>query len=400
MYQYMREPEISQAALKTALRNLRYSPTPTRSRNPLEHLLLVELIIRSPGIPLSECNRTYALQHVLIDLITAAYTEQRRRLSLPIPDPKATKATVHDYINVDLNGFQVELIAWSWLYHLYGRYDLELNAADFWQQGAFEERTRRRYQNHALGRLTEQLHNHEWEARKYYRKRHLHLKLPTMSQPVIGRDDILGDLQQSVDTIFPVIYQVSGEEGIGKTTLIRELLRRQIKTETLDDLFWFSQPESVEYIQQELLAGFEVTSLEAANSIAADYRIALILDGIETLESDRAGLNNLLYRLPHLMIYMTHRHQIFLPAPVHHVALKGLKPADAQKLMHYLKMTHRGYDFIPDEVEMILESSKGNPGRMKVELQNLVELEKVFCGRHAGSSHTECISNNSCSRNG
>jgi hypothetical protein len=375
LYQYSREPQITPAAVKTALQALRYHPNTNRSY-PLENLLLVELLLRSPDMPAHSHNRRLALQHILIERIMTVYGNCRSQLEMPIPNPEASKNTILSDVKADLMTGHIELIGWSWLYHLYGRYELELEAREFWKQGAFEERTRRRYQNHALRRLAEQLHDREWEARKHYRKRHLHLKLPTMSQPVIGRDDILADLEHSLDVIFPVIWQITGEDGIGKTALIRELLRRQIKTETLDDLFWFSRPESVKSVEQALLAEFNVPSLQAINSIAADYRIVLVLDGVESLEYDLVGLNYVLAALPHLMIYLTNRRRFSLPELIHHVTLKGLKPADAQKLMDYLKMTQRGYDFNSEEVEMILGGSEGNPGRMKAELQSLIEIEK------------------------
>ena len=180
------EAIISEANVRAALDSMIYS-TVARQTSPLERLWLVEAFLSAPEQPASPHNHRYALQTILVDLITAELTRHRAVVGLPALVADAPLPTVIEQIARDAGDGNIERIGWSWLYHRYVRVDLNLSARDFCKYAHLDARTRQRYQNHAIRRLTERLIEAEREARRRLHKRRLYAALSILDPRALVR---------------------------------------------------------------------------------------------------------------------------------------------------------------------------------------------------------------------
>jgi hypothetical protein len=136
-----------------------------RHRAPLETLALVEQVLADPMFPPCDYGRTIALGLVLNTLITKALARHRDAMLLPRRVPETSRHDALRSIAADVQTGNRELIGWSWLYYHYVRVDLYTERFPFLQVYAVDERTLRRYEMLALGRLTALLILREWDAR-------------------------------------------------------------------------------------------------------------------------------------------------------------------------------------------------------------------------------------------
>ena len=136
-----------------------------RHHEPLETLALVEQVLADPTFPPCDYGRTIALGLVLNTLITKALARHRDAMLLPRRMPETSRHEALRSIAADVQTGNRELIGWSWLYYHYVRVDLSIERFPFLQVYAVDERTLRRYELLALGRLTELLILREWDAR-------------------------------------------------------------------------------------------------------------------------------------------------------------------------------------------------------------------------------------------
>jgi hypothetical protein len=365
----VQETEISQATVKAALNALLYTTT-VCAPNPLLHLLLVDNLLRTPDTPPSPHNRELGLQTLLISSITTSYLKHRARLELSIPQESDGQNAVYEHIKQDIQTNNIELISWSWLYHRYVRVDINLTSQRFCQLGALDERTQRRYQNHAIRRLTEYLHTLEWEARKTYRQHRLYKTLPVLPQRLFGREHFLAHLEEL--QAFPGCIQITGDEGIGKTALIGEFLKRQIKADKVDDIVWLSKPTTVALIQAAICACAKTSSLAETDEYATHYKTILVLDNIEALEDGAQNLDELLAALHHVYIYIVNRRYCRLSQTTAHIILHELDREATCSAIRHLQTGHAACELRDSEIEMLWQSIGGNPLQIQRELSSLI----------------------------
>ena len=362
------EAIISEANVRAALDSMIYS-TVARRTSPLDQLWLVAAFLSAPEQPASPHNQRYALQTILVDLITAELTRHRAVVGLPTLVPDAPLETVIEQIARDAGDGNIERIGWSWLYHRYVRVDLNLSARDFCKYAHLDARTRQRYQNHAIRRLTERLIETEREARHRLHKRRLYAALPS-SIPVrsFGREQALRDLNRQCRTAQ--IVQISGAEGIGKTALVQEYLRGLIDAGELADIIWIDRPAGVQAIR-ERLAEVPPNSFGTARDYFAEYPTAVIIDDLTALIGDQAALDALLRELAGAQVYLIHDQP--LPQVVAQVALTPLSLAETTGLIRHLKaMQVQTTALSGSEIAAIWTASGGIPGVIRSELQHLI----------------------------
>ena len=160
---------ITYETVKTALDALVYT-SQKRSPSLLEDLLLVSIVLMSWKWPRAIYIRTYALHYLLTSFIEQEYFRHRRihgcskvKYDIPINRIRAC-------ITQDARTRNKELISWGWLYYYFVRVEYGLSALDFCQLTCIDERTLRRYQAHAIHRLTFYLLKKELTAQEYLKK--------------------------------------------------------------------------------------------------------------------------------------------------------------------------------------------------------------------------------------
>lgn len=156
---------ISQKTVKAALDSLLYCSQP-RASIPLEQSLPVDQFMADKRIPLSDDHRTYALNSLLVLLITDELLRYRRALEIPSREDERTLSEVKEAISLDAKMESPQLMWWSWLYYHFVRVEFNISLAEFIRIACIEERTVRRYQERGIRRLTQLLIDKEQAIRQ------------------------------------------------------------------------------------------------------------------------------------------------------------------------------------------------------------------------------------------
>lgn len=354
-------PFIDQKMVHIALDALLYTTSVTP--NPLESLLLVDELLTDPDFPLTSHARAVALNQILATIISEELNEQHRikKLSSLKDHPSvedALTALTHAARTDD-----PELISWNLLYYRYIQADLNLGQKNILEAIPVDERTLRRYQNHAVRRLTERLIHLEALARARQRKRRLLASLPsTTTLPLIGRQEVLARVRQLNEHGLPQHFWVSGAPGIGKTAFVQEIIHRQIEEEQIDQLIWLHQPVSadfVRYILSETLV--PDNSRISVRECLLLYRVSVVMDGIEILQSDLAALESLLEYLTPAQVFMTSLRYVPLRRPVSHITLGELTFPEVFELTQAAVKYDSRLNWSEDEAAVVWDKVGGNP---------------------------------------
>ena len=365
------EPIISEANVCAALDGMIYS-TAAKETSELERLWLVEVFLAAPEQPASPHNHRYALQTMLIDLITAELTRHRATVGFPTPIADEPLETVIERIGDDAGDSNIERIGWSWLYYRYVRVDLNLTVRDFCLYAHLDARTRQRYQKHAIRRLTERLIEAERDARRRLHKRRLYAALQSLIPvQLFGREQATRELNRLHRTEF--VVQISGEVGIGKTTFVREHLRDLIDADKVAEIIWIDHPADFQTIRNRIAATLPVTVPAAARGYFAQYPTAIVIDDLTALSSDQAALSALLTELTGASVYLIHNEP--LPSVTRQVILMPLSLAATMQLIRHLEATqfHTFGTMVlsEDEIGVIWKESSGIPGAILLEMRQL-----------------------------
>jgi hypothetical protein len=361
------DPIITQQTVRDALESLLYN-LKSKSPTPLTRLALVSQYITDANLPAMNHPEEYALQNVLVELIANAYTRRRTSLGLNNPDAHHTLSKALEAIHQDAQTGNHELLGWCWLYHHYVRFDLCLPAALFCQVACIDERTLRRYQSHALRRLTELLIREEQKARQTQRSQRLLSSLPSQVKTrLFGRLSCLFDLQQALEENPRQHLLITGEEGIGKTTFVQEVVRWQIETGKLIHLIWLEQPLSVFQVWREIEQRLSPAPLSLKEYLFV-HPTALVLDEIGFLLEDDEKFETLLLDLNAATVYIVHPEYVPLPRLDLHIPLSPLNRNDAFAYIRLLVNTHYREDspFVTEEeLEAVWQHAGGHPASIQ-----------------------------------
>lgn len=364
-------PFISQENVRAALDVLLYNST-EKTTNPLNSLILVDEFLANPDLPALQDAREYALAHILADLIIQGLGELRQTIGFHALSVDSPLSTATSELVKDAQTGSSELIGWDWLYYHYIRFDLNLSAEKFSQAVHVDERTLRRYQHHALKRLTSLLADAEWRARAAQRKRRLLSALPHGSQPVLyGRDELLASMEKSVSDNFPQVFYLTGAAGVGKSALTEAFLRRLVQAGLLDVIIWLERPDSTGFAREKLV---ERLLPEAGHISLREYlfiyRSAIVVDDIARLQHTPEQLQQLLIELSPALVMLTS--QRFVPSPgTTHIDIPELNQTDAERLITHYLQAGQGAGLTDRPTRMIWQQSGGNPLAIQLIAQNL-----------------------------
>ncbi|HVU11780.1 MAG TPA: AAA family ATPase, partial [Phototrophicaceae bacterium] len=227
-----------------------------------------------------------------------------------------------------------------------------------------------RYTDDATARLTRRLIRAEQMARQEQRARHLISMLP-FSVPIrlIGRDEILASIEALLPTLSPCHLLITGVPGVGKTTFVQELLRRQIIAGYFDHLLWIDMPRSVTSIRQQIT---EALLHEGGTVNLRDYlliyRVAVVVDGLDAL--DPTDLASLLRDVSAAVVYLINHDNIPVEGVEAHFPLPELDRQAATELVNgMLRLQHNPkIERIQwgDIAQVLYEHVGGNPLALKL----------------------------------
>ena len=156
---------INEEEVIKSLNSLIYSAV-KRFNTALDGLFLIDKFLNSikwEGQEI-ERGRRYGLQCVLIQVISRRFTDVAVLFGLEIDDEETYEQAIKSIAGYG-KLYNPELIGWAWLYYRFVRVDLCISAVDFSEACCINERTLRRYQTHAISRLTDLLIEQESQAR-------------------------------------------------------------------------------------------------------------------------------------------------------------------------------------------------------------------------------------------
>ncbi|NWF69686.1 MAG: hypothetical protein HXY40_11430 [Chloroflexi bacterium] len=353
-------PFISSESVRAVLEALLYSAG-KQTRSPLESLLIVDEHLLKTVLPDVEQRRMHALKDLIVEIIRAQVAEHRRAVGLAAPMLSETYAEAATALKHVVSTDNIELLGWNYLYYRYVRIDLAFSAKFFSDIFAMTDRNLRRYQQHALGRLVEQIAQREGKARQEQRKRSLYMALPWAQRvPLFGRALALKQGQRSSGPVY-----VSGVLGVGKTAFVQELVRNWIDAAEISAVIWIDRPISIPYIRHRLAENLsqEGSTLTLRETLQLTPT-AVILDDIHALLSDSAGLDKVLDDLSAARVCITNQEYVPLSRAATHIALTPLNPAETSEFVQTLISDNAP---IP---EQIWERSAGNPLLIRLIAQN------------------------------
>lgn len=360
-------PFISQENVRAALERLVYTSS-EKGDHPLLFLLLIDQFLTNPNLPPLQDAREFALRHILTTLITEEFLNLR---AVGEEMPNMLDTPLDEVLAAEVQTQSPELIGWGWLYYRYIRVDLDVSPESFSRVSHVDERTLRRYQQHAIKRLTDRLTYMEWQARIEQRKLRLYRELPNgVGRSIIGRGDILEHLEGLVKERFPQKFFLTAAAGVGKTFLAEAFLMRLIDNNAVDQIVWIQRPDSAEFVRQILSERLlsETREISLIEHLLL-YRVVVILDEVSPLLKKSDGFASLLAELSSALVLLIG--QYFSPLPdVVHLTLPELTQQDAEIFFQSLLKKSAYTDERTPEFQIAWQQVGGNPLALQLILQN------------------------------
>lgn len=364
-------PQLSIKSVQVALKSLLYKTSKTE--RPLGDLLLIDRILTTPEFPSTAYDYQFAMWELLTTTITKIYHHHRQVHQLDIPSADCHIDSVVMVIRQEAQIHSQELWAWSWLYHRYVRYELGINKPQFAEIMRVDKRTSHRHSKHGVRRLTERLIYEERKLRREYRQNWLYTCLPFPISPLLfGRDALLDQMSQLASSTSGKHLQITGSQGIGKTSLVHKFLLQWVDQQKLDDLVWVNASRSIAEIRTTIKSAFlgdsEFTTLAG---YFRRYRVAIVIDDADRVY--QSALDDLLAELGGALVIVIGREYRNYTYMQRNIQVTELKAEDAKTYIRYLGGKYsRGADYTltNDEVEQIYTGAGGHPAKIRATLDH------------------------------
>jgi tetratricopeptide (TPR) repeat protein len=238
---FSKRPIIHDKAIQQALEAMRAGRK--LHAHPLEICLIITSRLASPHAIGGEAAAQVAIFDCLGEIITGRLAELRQVYQLPPP----AQACADSDLAADFSRNNRELESWSLLYYRYVCVDRDLSMQEIGSLTGRDQRLLRHRQVRAISRLTVILVAREQAARQQETIHRLRLALPGTRPPhLIGIESLLETALHFLTEGDPPRHLVfHGPEGIGKSVLAEVVAHRMVDDEQLEDLLWFTVPESV-----------------------------------------------------------------------------------------------------------------------------------------------------------
>lgn len=354
------QPFISEKVVRAALDSLLYSAR-VPQQNPLEALLMIDDLLMRSALPDSDRTRLMALHEVLVEIIMQQYDKHCRSADLLPLSPEAIRSGALSHLPLLAKTGSAELLGWGVLYLRYACTHLNFMPADLSAALHVDVRTVQRYEAHGVRRLTELLIRREADIRHQLRERRLISALPTTT-PVhlFGRADAMMAADAMLQAEGVHRLYVSGAGGVGKTVFVQEWLRRLIIDGQLDRLIWLDQPSSIQIVRDQLGEWLPLQSDLSLRDFVAVNRVALVLDGIQSLLSDPSSLCSLLVDIDAALVCLIDPVYVALPVSHLHLPLSDLTETATEQLIQ-ATLAPQDAPLAADFYPVVRERVGGNP---------------------------------------
>ena len=222
----------------------------------------------------------YQIFSYLVRTITAALKRQREGCYLSAAPKMHKSAPEHNLIE-DFRLENRELEAWSILYHRFVRVEMDLTFEKIANLVGMPLRTLQRRQQLGLRRLLSILVQREIQTLESKRLSILRSSLPLSVAPTLyGRDEVLAWATDYLLNAIPAFLCLSGEPGVGKTTLALCIAHRLIQCKFLDDIVWINNlaprfDELVHSLVAKLGLSWDLSQVQA---YLTEHKVLIVLD--------------------------------------------------------------------------------------------------------------------------
>jgi DNA replication protein DnaC len=276
------QPAISHEAVRRALTDLSRDRAPRSS--PLVELCAVTREIRRQGMTDSAPARMFIVCRILTRLAEERLGELR---SVAGVRPMGGSHTVA----ADFTADHPELEAWSAIYHVYMRPDLNISLRRLTQVlGDRHRRTVQRRLRRGVLALTRSLFEAEAAARAAEREELTLAAIPRVPREATAEVPVARAAAATLAEMPGSMLVISGAPGSGKTTLAALIAREASRSHGLP-VTWLDEPDRAHLME----LGLDGSATRSGRSRAApcEYDSLVVLDGIDDLATVRqieAGL--------------------------------------------------------------------------------------------------------------
>jgi tetratricopeptide (TPR) repeat protein len=365
MILFSKRPIIHEKAIQQALEAMRAGRR--LHAHPLQISLIIASRLASPHAVGGEAAAQVAIFDYLREIITGRLAELRQVYQLPPP----AQACADSDLAADFSQNNRELESWSLLYHRYVCVDRDLSMQQIGSVTGRDQRLLRHRQARAISRLTEISVAREQAARQQETIHRLRLALPGTHPPnLVGIESLLETALHFLTEGDPPRHLVfHGPEGIGKSALAEVAAHRMVDDEQLEDLLWFTVPESVPSpaaLVHGLVEGLGLPASGGTNPTWAlrayllTHPTLVVLDQADALLTDAAYAGFLLETLDSANVILTSRVAPSSDLWCYLISLPGL---NREQAFEFLRTVARQRNRRDDEqrLQAIWAAVGGNP---------------------------------------
>ena len=273
---------INTDSIRAVLNSLHSGSVDEELLRPLQNLFVVNQAALSANYPSSEHQKLFIIQDIVIDIITYALVEVRKRFDLTTFENESHQ-DARISLKRDSLSHSTELLGYSILYYMYVMSDLELHTDDIAQCVNLAERTIRRYRDQAVLKVTKELWRRELDARQEFHHKRVVNKIKYIdANNYILREPMLGDILKAINIDNDGVAYIYGDFGTGKTILVKQCVTELLKSTKIDDVIWISNPTSLTEVTEYLSQHYELNNNQELETLFNTLNVIVVIDDADT----------------------------------------------------------------------------------------------------------------------
>lgn len=306
--------------------------------------------------------------HAMIDVITDVMTEslqQARRAVGVEPYPNVFRHDIIANIQADAQANNSELAVLSCYYYRYVADPRIESNSEFGDIVGKSVRDIQRLLKRGLPRIVDRFIRAEHASLRRTQKALILAQLPN-HRLVLGRDHLIDQVVNIIESQAHSFTILSGLPGIGKSAIICEAIKKVVENDTFAAFVWVDKPENIANVRQAILSFVEapVSDVSAFRAFTQHVRILVILDDARLSPSQLAEC---VYLLEYCHVLMTtQRAPLSTQAQVRHIPIHDL-PDESVRALAWEIAIGNGADTIMAEqaANKALAEVGGNPQRIQ-----------------------------------
>ncbi len=280
---------ISRRHVRELLRHLSRDRTP--GRTPLAQLECVRRSLEQSGFEPSHAARQFEVGRLVSKVVEEELCRLRRRLEI---EERAPSRDEYSSLAEDFSWANRELEAWSAVYYLYLRPDLDLSLNDV--VALLHDRHRRTIQRRlrrGIRALTFRLQELEYEAVLEARRERAMAALPLpSSREIVGAESLLAALTELLmESAGVMAVGIGGPGGIGKSELALRAARAMAESGALSAAHWIAWEDLLLADSEQIPGGYSEALNALSNRVSSwglgrdqTGRALVVVDGLDEVE--------------------------------------------------------------------------------------------------------------------